>query len=184
MFYLRLGKERYDRLPDANNSKKNIVKFMVTKEKPIYYSDTTSPLLAVLMEFIVILDMEKEYYEMRDFIIKHKIDLGLFIPHHGINSTSKLLIEDKENDLEEQFFSNPFFNDGYQRDTNLVTDFDKKLSFTEFKKAIVARKEEYTYDYRTDKAGFSILRDLAHIYYRTPYFPDKWSCLLKNDTIQ
>lgn len=30
-----------------------------------------------------------------------------------------------------------------------------------------------TYTYRTDKMGYSYLRDLAHIYFQTPYFPDK-----------
>ena len=177
LFYIKLGKDKYDRLPDANNNKKNVIKFIVTQEKPIYYSDSTSPLLAVLMEFIVILDMEKEYYELRDFIIKHKIDLGLFIPHHSINSTSKHLIEDKENDLEEQLFSNPFFNDGYQRSTSLHKELTKELSFEEFKETIITRKDEFTYEYRTDKAGFSFLKDLAHIYYKTPYFPNKWACL-------
>ena len=177
--YIKLGKEKYDRLPDANNSEKSVIKFIVTKEKPTYYSDSTSPLLTVVMEYLVILNMAEEYYEMRDFIIEHKIDLGLFVPHHGIGSTSKHLIEDKENDLEEQLFSKPFFNDGYQRDTNLHKHFNNKLSFEEFKEMLVARKDEFTYEYRTDKVGYSFLRELAHIYFRTPYFPDKWSFLLK-----
>lgn len=175
LFSIRLGKEKYDRLPDANNSKKSVIKFIVTKEKPIYYSDSTSPLLAVLMEFIVILEMKKEYYEMRDFIIKHKIDLGLFVPHHGIHSTSKHLIEDKENDLEEQLFSKSFFNDGYQRTTSLHKEFTKELTFEEFKETIIALREEYTYDYRTDTTHFPFLKDLAHIYFKTPYFSDKWT---------
>jgi len=177
LFYIRLGKEKYDRLPDARNSEKSVIKFIATKEKPIYYLDSTSPLLAVLMEFIVILNMEEEYYEMRDFIIENKIDLGVFVPHHGINSSSKHLIEDKESDIEEQLFSNPFFNDGYQRDTSLFKNHNKKMSFKEFKKEIITRKDEFTYEYRTDKAGFSFLKDLAHIHFRTPYFPDKWRCL-------
>lgn len=181
LFYIKLGKEKHNRLPDANNNEKNIIKLIVTKEKPIYYSDSTSPLLTALMEFIVILDMKDEFYTMRDFIIDHKIDLGLFIPHHGINSTSKNLIEDKENDLEEQLFSNPFFNDGYQRDTWLHKNFNEKLSYEEFKKKIIERKDEFKYEYRTKNAGYSLLIDLAHIYNRIPYFPDKWSLLLKHD---
>ena len=174
LFYIRFGKEKYDRLPDANNSERNVIKLITTKEKSIYYSDSTLPLLAVLMEFIAILDMEKEYYDMRDFIKKHKIDLGVFVPHHSNNSTSKHLIEDKENDLEEQLFSKIFFNDGYQRDLFLYKNFDKDLNFDDFKVMVFERKEEFMYDYRTDMAGFSILKDLAHIHLRTPYFPDKW----------
>jgi hypothetical protein len=178
LFFIRLGKEKHDRLPDANNSEKNVIKLIATKEKSIYYSDSTSPLLTVLMEFIVILDMQEEYYLTRDFIYKHKIDLGIFIPHHGINSTSKHLIEDKESDLEEQIFSKNFFNDGYQSGITLHKNFDEDLSFDEFKEMMLSQKDEFTYEYRTDKAGFSFLKDLAHIYFNTPYFPDKWKCLL------
>lgn len=176
--YIRLGKEKHNRLPDANNSEKNIIKHVTTGVKPIYYSNSTSPLLAVLMEFVVILDMEKEFYVMRNFINTNKIDLGLFVPHHGINSTSSHLIEDKENDLEEQLFSKKHFNDGYQSDTIMFKDFDKELSFEDFKEIIRNRKDEFYYQYRTDKAGYSFLKDLAHIYFRTPYFPDKWRNLL------
>ena len=39
---------------------------------------------------------------------------------------------------------------------------------------------EFTYEYRTDKAGYSFLRDLAHIYNKTPYFPDKWRIYLQH----
>jgi hypothetical protein len=177
LFYIRTGKDKYDKLPDANNSERNVIKLVTTKEKSIYYSDSTSPLLAVLMEFIAILDMEAKYYEMKDFINKHKIDLGIFVPHHSNNSISKHLIEDKENDLDEQLFSKFFFNDGYQHDLSLNKNFDEELNFNDFKAMIFGRKDEFIYDYRTDIVGFSILRDLAHIYFRTPYFPDKWRCL-------
>ena len=174
LFFLKFGKEKYNRLPDANNNKENVIKFIVAKEKPIYYSDSTSLLIAILMEFIVILDMPDKYYEIRDFIKKHEIDLGIFVPHHGINSTSKHLIEDKENDLEEQLFSKYFFNDGYQHEMFLLKDFNKDLSYEEFKEKILLLKDEFTYEYRSDQ----FIRDLAHIYFRTPYFPDKWRCLL------
>ena len=42
----------------------------------------------------------------------------------------------------------------------------QKLGFTgfeEFKEMLVARKDEFTYEYRTDKVGYSFLRELAHI---------------------
>ena len=178
IFYIILGKERYDRLPDANNNEKSVIKLIVTKEKSIYYSDSTSPLIAVIMELIAILNMEKEFYQMRSFIKKHKVDLGLFIPHHGKNSTSAHLIEDKENDLEEQLFSKNFFNDGYQSTLLLTKNYNEEIDFSDFRKIICAKKEEFAYDYRTDIAGLKHLRDLAHIYFRTPYFPEKWRSLI------
>jgi hypothetical protein len=172
--YIKIGKEKYGRLPDANNNEQNVIRLVVTREKPIYYSDSTSLLLAVLMEFTVILDMPDKYYEMRDFILKYKIDLGVFVPHHGMNSTSKHLIRDNENDLEEQLFSNYFFDEGYQHNMSLLKDMDKELTYEEFREKILALKDEFIYEYRSDQ----FLRDLAHIYFRTPYFPDKWRRLL------
>ena len=57
---------------------------------------------------------------------------------------------------------------------NLHKNFDENLSFEEFKEQVLLQKDEFIYEYRTDKAGYSFLKDLAHIYFRTPYFPDRW----------
>ncbi len=172
--YVINGKTKYGRLPDANNSYESVIRFTITKEKPVFYSDSTSPLLTVLLEYTVILDLEKEYNTIRNFVIENKIDFGIFTPHHGINSTSKDLIENTEDDLEEQLFSNPRFNDGYQRVINLFIDFNEDMTFEDFKLSYQKRIDEFQYEYRTDKAGYSFLRNLAHIYFQTPYFPDKW----------
>lgn len=171
------AKEKYDRIPDANNSYENVIRFTITKQKPVYYSDSTSPLLAILFEYIVLLDLEDSYNTLREFTIKHKIDLGVFTPHHGTTSTSKHLIENINDDLEEQLFSNPNFNDGYQRNISLFKNLHKDLSFDDFKIEFQDRINEFQYEYRTDKAGYSFLRNLAHIYFHTPYFPDRWRTL-------
>ncbi|WP_286416617.1 hypothetical protein [Myroides odoratimimus] len=51
---------------------------------------------------------------------------------------------------------------------------NKEMSFEDFKTDYQSRIEEFSYDYRTDNAGYPFLRNLAHIYFKTPYFPDKW----------
>lgn len=173
------SKEKLDFLPDANNSFENVIKYTVTGIKPVYYSDSTSLLLAALIEFLAIFNMEDEYTFVRDFIKKHDIELGVFVPFHGKNSTSTHLISDKENDLEEQLFSRSF-RDGYQSQLSLNNDFNKDLDFDIFKSKIVGRKQEFVYDYRTDIAGYPYLKDLAHIYFQTPYFPDKWRGYINN----
>lgn len=176
--YIKLGKEKYNRMPDAANKEKNVMRFVLTRNKPIDYIDSTSPLLAVLLEFTVILNMEEAYNEIRNFVLDNNIDLGIFIPHHGLKSTSRHFIEDKENDLEEQLFSKKFFSDGFQRETFLLKDnLNDRLSFHEFSERVKSRKDNFTYEYRTDKAGYGFLRELAHIYFRTPFFPDKWADL-------
>jgi hypothetical protein len=167
-------------LPDANNSIENVIKFTTIGVKPVYYSDSTSPLLTVLFEFMAILDMEDEYVAMREFVKKHDIELGIFVPFHGKTSTSIHLIDDKENDLEEQLFSRSF-TDGYQSQLTLTKNFSETLEFSEFKEKVKNRRSEFEYDYRTDKAGYSFLKDLAHIYYLTPYFPDKWRSYIAVD---
>ena len=177
--YIKIRKDKYDILPDASNSIENVIKLTVTGTKPIYYSDSTSPILAALLEYLAILDMKESYEFMRDFIIEKEIDLGVFVPHHGINSVSRHLIEDLENDLEEQLFSQSV-NDGYQSELTVKDRLSSKpLLFDDFKAKIKARKNEFEYAYRTDKAGFPFLKDLAHIYFNTPYFPDKWRGLFE-----
>lgn len=175
--YLKFLKKKYNKFPDAANNIESVIKYTVTGIKPVYYIDSVSPLLTIIMEYIAIFDLEKTYYETRKFIIENDITLGLFIPHHSINSNSKHLIEDTANDLEEQLFSRSV-NDGYQIETRMYSEFDKELSFEDFKGKILKRKDEFQYEYRTDKCGFSSLRTIAHYYFKTPYFPDHWRNVL------
>jgi hypothetical protein len=171
--YLKFLKRKYNKFPDASNNIESVIKYTVTSVKPVYYIDSISPLLAVLLEYIAILDLEQTYYETRKFVIENDITLGLFIPHHSINSSSKHLIENTENDLEEQLFSISV-NNGYQIETSMFSEFDKELSFEDFKNKLLKRKDEFQYEYRTDRCGFSSLRTIAHYYFKTPYFPDYW----------
>lgn len=177
--YIKFAKVTYDRFPDASNNPVNLVKYFANGVKPVYYIDNTSILLGIMIELAVVLDVTDYFYHIRDFALKHQIDLALFVPHHGINSDSKQYIEDKENDLEEQLFSKSF-NDGYQLNINLQNKEHEPISFDEFKENLIMCKDEFTYDYRTDKSGYSLLKDLAHFTYKTPYFPDRWRCFLDN----
>lgn len=171
--YVQLGKENYNRLPDASNNIQNLIKYYSTGTKPVYYSDSTSSLIVVLLELLYLLKMEEDYIQLRDFVIKQKIDLGIFIPHHGINSTSTALIENKESDLEELLFSESV-HEGYQRDVSLLNGSREPLTFQEFGEKFEKCKDEFSYKYRTDKAGYGFIRQLAHYYFKTPYFPDEW----------
>lgn len=173
LIYLQWIKCHFDYLPDANNDIENVIKLKVTGKKPIYYSDSTSPMLAILLEYTAILDMEEEYIIIRDLVIEQNIDLGLFIPYYSIKED---FLADKENDLEEQLFSKRFFNDGFQKTIILKNLDEKKLTFEEYKQFILVQKKEFVYEYRTKKAGYGFLIDIAHIYFRTPFFPDKWRC--------
>ncbi|QSB24968.1 hypothetical protein [Flavobacterium sp. CLA17] len=167
--YIIYAKTKYERMPDANNSIKNVIKLILTKEKSIYYSDTTSPLLASLFEFLAILNMEKEYITFRDFVIKNKIDLGLFIPHVKINGRNDL-IKNQAADLEQLLFSQSVF-EGYQTEIKLPE------KFQDFRESLCRNKNEFEYHYRTDAVGYFYLRRLAHIWFKTPLFTDEWRTL-------
>jgi len=171
--YIIFAKENNDRMPDAGNSYKSVTQYILTKEKSVYYSDQTSLLLGALMEHIAILDMKEEYYQLRKFIIDNKIDIAVFVPHHR-NNLCSLLIKDRNLDLEEQLFSKVFFDEGYQSEVSVYKDFHKDLSFEDFKLEFDKKIDEFNYDYRTEKSGFPYLLDLAHIYFQTPYFPNRW----------
>jgi len=175
-WYLKRGKEMYDCLPDANNSKENVVRLVSSGEKTIFYSDSTSPILAALLEYTVILNMEEEYNEVRDFILDKEVDLGLFVPFHGASSESQGFIEDQDNDLEEQLFSKSV-DDGYQSEIRITKDLHEPLSFEGFIERFNDRKQEFSYEYRTESIGYGFLLDLAHYYFQTPFFPDKWRSL-------
>lgn len=171
--YIIFAKENNNRLPDASNNVQNLIKFFSTGIKPIYYIDSTSSLIVVLLELVYLLNMENEFIQLRDFVIDQEIDLGIFIPHHGKNSSSKSLIENTNSDLEELLFSESV-NEGYQRDVSLLNDSRNPLTFSEFGEKFNNCREEFSYEYRTDTAGFDFIRQLAHHYFKTPYFPDKW----------
>lgn len=165
--YVIYRKESYGILPDAYNSYENVIRYTVTGIKPTFYSDSTSPLLAVLIELTALFDLKEDYERTRKFILEQGIDLGLFIPHHGGESHTNI-------DLEEQLFSNPEFNDGYQSIINLMVNLYEDMSFEIFKKRLENRKNEFLYDYRTDDVGYPYLKQLAHMYFGIPFFPDRW----------
>lgn len=175
--YIKFAKDNSGRIPDASNNPQNIIKLFATGVKPVYYIEDTSLLLGLLAELTVIFNLEKDFYNIRDFAVENSVDLAIFVPHHGEESSSKELIEDVENDLEEQLFSKSF-QDGYQSEIQLFYERREKITFEAFKEEIIKCKNEFTYQYRSDKAGFGILRDLAHFHFKTPYFPDKWRYLL------
>ena len=57
--------------------------------------------------------------------------------------------------------------EGYQSQIILDEDFDAFVKKTKV-------KSEFDYDYITDKTKFSSIRMLAHIFFKTPFFPNEW----------
>ncbi len=166
MVYIQYRKDTHDILPDAANDIKNVIQFTVTRKKPPYYIDNVSFLLSMILEFVALLDMEQEYYDYKEFIEKHKIELVMFIPHGNLPKENAL-IKNKDFDLEELLFS-VSVHEGYQADLTLDENFQ------EFKTKTLNSINDFNFQYRTDKAVHWQLRMLAHYWFKTPYFPDHW----------
>lgn len=169
-----------DFIPDANNGLDNVIKYVTTGVKPVYYCTSTSLLMASLVEYTAILDMEEDFLKLKKVILEKDVELGTFVPFHRKDLLTQDLIKDKDNDLEEILFSRSF-TEGYQSQLSLKKLFDKELSFPDLKDKIADRKSEFQYDYRSDAAGYPFLRKLAHIYFKTPFFPDNWRNILDKE---
>jgi len=160
-----MGYNTFKRLPDGNNSVKSVIRFMVTREKSIYYADKTSHLLGILLEYVVVLDLQSEYQTITDFLKQTGIDLAVYIPYTDAILQQMPDIEAENHEL--TLFSKNMNEEGFQSEINYFHDFDK------FKEVMV-QKKEFSYDYRTVKAGFGWVLGIAHALFKTPLFPIAW----------
>ena len=159
------GYQSFKRLPDASMRVKNVSQFMITQKKNIYYVDTTSHLMGILFEYLVVLDLKDDFIEVQQFLIELNITLGVFVPY---DDQQLLTMPELSSDSHEiSLFSHTLHYEGYQ------SEISYREEFPELKTAVLA-KREFSYDYRTRKAGFGFLIDLAHTEFLTPFFPDRW----------
>lgn len=162
---LKIGYAVSKRLPDGGNNLDVVIRYILTGKKSVYYIDSTSLLMGMLIEFIAILGMEKEYSEFKEFIQQANIDIALFVPFKDDEVTS--FLPDTLGTLEERLFMSSIIKEGYQSEILLEDNF---VDFTKKTK----NKTEFKYNYISDEIGYSVLRLLAHISFKTPFFPNEW----------
>lgn len=152
---LLIIKIKRNRLPEGYNRINLVSEFVVTGEKPEEYTDESSMLITVLYELLVLFDAEETYLNLKKHL-EDKINLQIAHPNT------------KEYDIEQSLFEN-------HMDSEYYIDSLQKLpeGFEDFK-TLVKEKSFEEIDYRTDKAGFSYLRTLAHKYFKNEIFPDEW----------
>ena len=163
---LALIKRYSKRLPELRNNLDSLIEFCATHTRPESYTDSSSYLINMLFEIIVLLDRKDIFDEFWKFIIEDELKLLVYYPPEDIVENEhiifqKELFEEGSSDVYNEF--NPLNNN------ENLTDFDK------FKKKIKKIKK---IKYRTDKQGFYHLRLLAHLYFKTPFFPDEWRNLI------
>lgn len=148
---IALIKNSRDRFPELGNNTNYLAEFCSTRNRPYEYSDKSSMLVALLFEFIAHFDFPSLYKLFCDFFMKHDLSLQLPMPLFS------------EFEIELLMFKNHMSNEYFAETIELNPNFE------EFKTDIHNIECEST-EFRTDKAGYSFLRILAHIFYKNEFF--------------
>lgn len=150
---------KHKRLPELSNNIDLVIEAVATNKKPIEYCDSSSVLIATLLELIVIFDSEDMYQELKKYLNK---DLSLQI----------VSINFEEYEVEQLLFERHLHKEYYvDCMDSLPEDFEEFK--TKVKSKIIPKP-----NYRTDRQGFSFLRYLAHSYFKNEILPEEWRCLI------
>ena len=163
-----LTKIKFNRLPDVYNNVDLTIEYMATEKKPRDYTQSTSILLATLLELMAVFNSK----EMFEEILKHSDkELSLQIPFIKMNENIELLM----------FSQNLYTEFSIETINNLPNSIDtwkNNMDFNLFKKTTYDKKDNIKYKYRTDSAGYKFLRYLSHSYYKNEIFADEWRSLI------
>lgn len=161
---LRIEKVKHDRLPDLHNNIDALIEFVATEIRPKEYSDSSSILIATLLEISTIFKSERLFKEILLFI-DEKLSLQI------------VSIEFDKFNVEQLLFEKHLHQEYYVDCIDVVKDRLKSIKddadFNEFKKSILAKKEP-PHEYETDKLGLSCIRYLAHSYFKNEILPEEW----------
>jgi len=150
------------RLPELTNNLDSLIEYCATGNRPENYTDESSYLINTLFEFSVILERKELFDEFWELLTKD-LHLLVYFPPEDIVENEHILFQ---KELIEEGKSDVY------GDRNTFDNEEEKLSsYEKFRKQILKTK---SLEYKTDKFGFKHLRILAHIYFKTPFFPDEW----------
>lgn len=150
-----ISKIKHNLLPELYSNVAAVSEAFATGEKPEEYYDTSSMLLPALLELLVIFNAKEVYEDVHKFLHEK---LSLQIPS----------IDFDEYDVEQLLFERHLHQEYH------VDYIDKFFKDFEDFEELVGKKVVIKKDYRTDKAGFSFLRYLAHSYYKNEILPEEW----------
>ncbi len=142
------------RFPLLSNDENVLVEKVLDIETSKYI-DSSSLLINTLFELIAVFKAEGLY----DMFVAHfrgQVDLQVAYPHRDKYDIEQLLFEQQLND-------------------ELYVELSIKLpqNFVEYRDKLKTLPLN-TFNYRTDEAGYSYLRTLAHVFYKTDIFPEEW----------
>jgi hypothetical protein len=166
---LKIEKIKHSRQPELHNRINPLIEFVATGIRPYEYCDSSSILIAILLEVSVIFNSESLFCEILSFIDE---DLSLQIVSIDFNA------HNVENLLFEKKLHNEYYVDCIERVQDGLKLLKKEADFSEFKKSILEKKEPINL-YKTDKLGLSCIRYLAHSYFKNEILPEEWRELIE-----
>ena len=155
------------KFPELTNNLDSLIEYCATGKRPENYTDESSYLMNTLFEFSVILERKELFDEFWELLTKD-LHLLVYFPPEDIIENEHILFQKEL--LEEGK------TDVYSDRNTFGNEEEKLSSYEKFRKQILKTN---SLEYKTDKFGFRHLRLLAHIYFKTPFFPDEWRHFMK-----
>lgn len=166
---LRIEKIKHNRQPELHNNIDSTIEFFATGIKPEEYYDSSSILIAILLEICLIFDSKNLFKEILSFI-----DENLSLQIVSIDS-DKFNVEQL---LFEKNLHNEYYVDCIERVQDGLKLLKNEADFEEFKKSVLEKKE-IPIRYETDGLGLSCVRYLAHSYFKNEILPEEWRALIE-----
>ncbi len=168
---LRIEKLRHNRLPELRNNINSTIEFYATGKRPEEYCDSSSILVAILLELTTIFDSEDLFNEVLS-VADENLSLQIVSIDFTQHNVERLLFEKN--------LHNEYFVDCIERVEHGLKLLKNVADFKEFKKVVLEKKEQLKI-YETDILGLSCIRYLAHSYFKNEILPEEWRVLIKQN---
>lgn len=166
---LKIEKFKNNRLPELHNNINLTIEFYATGERPEEYCDSSSILLAILLEITTIFDSEELFNEILS-ITDENLSLQIVSIDFNRHNVEQLLFE--------KHLHNEYFVECIERVQDGRKLLKNEADFIEFKKSVIEKKEQPIV-FQTDILGLSCIRYLAHSYFKNEILPEEWRVLIK-----
>ncbi|WFO15802.1 hypothetical protein M601_019060 [Cellulophaga baltica 4] len=130
---LRIEKFKHNRQPELYNRINPIIEFIATGDKPDEYCDSSSILLAILLEICVVFNSENLFKEILSFI-DDNLSLQIVSIDSNKYNVEKLLFE--------KHLHNEYFVDCIERVQDGLKLLKNEADFNEFKKSVIEKKKQ------------------------------------------
>lgn len=161
-----LIKKMRKRLPELSNNLDSLIEYCSTGARPKNYVDTSSYLINILFEFAYKLKNKKIFNNYWKHLTRD-INLLTYYPPENIEENECLLFKKQLTEGNSKLFDS----------NNIVKD--EETAFSYYEKIFNDNSNNERFNFKTDEFGFKHLRMLAHIYFKTPLFPQEWRFLNK-----